>query len=480
MARLEYVRANVQAGAHVDEIAPRISFFWGISMNFYMEVAKLRAARQLWARLMRRHFAPSNPKSLLLRTHCQTSGWSLQQQEPYNNIVRTTVEAMAAVMGGTQSLHTNAFDEAIGLPTDFSAALARNTQLILAEESGLPQTVDPWGGSYMMESLTAALVEQAEAVVAEVEAMGGMARAVATGMPKRRIEEAATRKQARIDAGTDVIVGVNKYTSGRAQPQPELRVIDNTKVRAAQVAQLARLRASRDGEEAARCLRQLTAAAASYEGNLLELSIAAARARCTVGEISAALEQQWGRFRPAHGVTSGVYLSEFGCGTPEIEQTVARAAAFEENHGRRPRILIAKMGQDGHDRGANVIASAFADLGFDVDVGPLFATPAEVAMQAMDADVHVVGVSSQAAAHLTLVPQLIERLRAHGSSAMVVCGGVIPTQDYEALHGAGVAAVFGPGTRIPAAAQAIIADLSQQLAEREEEKRDDDVDAART
>ena len=317
-------------------------------------------------------------------------------------------------------------------------------------------------------------MEQAEAIVAEVEAMGGMARAVATGMPKRRIEEAATRKQARIDAGTDVIVGVNKYTSGRAQPQPELRVIDNTKVRAAQVARLAQLRASRDGEEAARCLRQLTAAAASYEGNLLELSIAAARARCTVGEISAALEQQWGRFRPAHGVASGVYLSEFGSGTPEIEQTVARAAAFEETHGRRPRILVAKMGQDGHDRGANVIASAFADLGFDVDVGPLFATPAEVALQAMDADVHVVGVSSQAAAHLTLVPQLVERLRAHGSSAMVVCGGVIPTQDYEALHGAGVAAVFGPGTRIPAAAQSIIADLSQQLAEREKEKRDVD------
>ena len=317
-------------------------------------------------------------------------------------------------------------------------------------------------------------MEQAEAIVAEVEAMGGMARAVATGMPKRRIEEAATRKQARIDAGTDVIVGVNKYTSGRAQPQPELRVIDNTKVRAAQVARLAQLRASRDGDEVARCLRQLTAAAASYEGNLLELSIAAARARCTVGEISAALEQQWGRFRPAHGVASGVYLSEFGSGTPEIEQTVARAAAFEETHGRRPRILVAKMGQDGHDRGANVIASAFADLGFDVDVGPLFATPAEVALQAMDADVHVVGVSSQAAAHLTLVPQLVERLRAAGSSAMVVCGGVIPTQDYEALHGAGVAAVFGPGTRIPAAAQSIIADLSQQLAEREKEKRDDD------
>ena len=437
-------------------------------MNFYMEVAKLRAARQLWAKLMRKHFSPSNPKSLLLRTHCQTSGWSLQQQEPYNNIVRTTVEAMAAVMGGTQSLHTNAFDEAIGLPTDFSASLARNTQLILSEETGLPQTVDPWGGSYMMESLTATLVEEAEAIVTEVEAMGGMAQAVATGMPKRRIEEAATRKQARIDSGTDVIVGVNKYTSGREQPQPELRVIDNTKVRAAQEARLTKLRATRDGEEAARCLRALTAAAASYEGNLLDLSISAARARCTVGEISDALERQWGRFRPAHGVASGVYLSEFGSSEPEIEETVALAAAFEETHGRRPRILVAKMGQDGHDRGANVIASAFADLGFDVDVGPLFATPAEVALQAMDADVHVVGVSSQAAAHLTLMPQLVgllqaqgsgsnpspspspnpnpnpnlnpnlnpnpnpnpnpKLLQAQGSGAMVVCGGVIPTQ----------------------------------------------------
>ena len=466
---LEYVRAAVMAGAKVDEIAPRISFFWGISMNFYMEVAKLRAARQLWAKLMRKHFAPSNPKSLLLRTHCQTSGWSLQQQEPYNNIVRTTVEAMAAVMGGTQSLHTNAFDEAIGLPTDFSASLARNTQLILSEETGLPQTVDPWGGSYMMESLTATLVEEAEAIVTEVEAMGGMAQAVATGMPKRRIEEAATRKQARIDSGTDVIVGVNKYTSGREQPQPELRVIDNTKVRAAQEARLTKLRASRDGEEAARCLRALTAAAASYEGNLLDLSIAAARARCTVGEISDALERQWGRFRPAHGVASGVYLSEFGSSEPEIEETVALAVAFEETHGRRPRILVAKMGQDGHDRGANVIASAFADLGFDVDVGPLFATPAEVALQAMDADVHVVGVSSQAAAHLTLMPQLVGLLQAQGSGAMVVCGGVIPTQDYEALHAAGVAAVFGPGTRIPAAARSIIDDLNQQLAGRERE-----------
>jgi len=463
---LEYVRAAISAGASVDSIAPRMSFFWGVSMNFYMEVAKLRAARQLWAKLMQRHFAPADPKSLLLRTHCQTSGWSLQQQDPYNNIVRTTVEAMAAVMGGTQSLHTNAFDEAIGLPTDFSASLARNTQLILAEESGLRQTVDPWGGSYMMESLTAKLVEEAEAIVAEVEALGGMAHAVAAGMPKRRIEEAATRKQARIDSGVDVIVGVNKFTSGKPQPAPELRVIDNTKVRRAQEGRLRGLRAARDGDEAARCLRALTAAAASYEGNLLGLSIAAARARCSVGEISDALERQWGRFRPAHGVASGVYLSEFGSSVPEIEETVALAAAFEETHGRRPRILVAKMGQDGHDRGANVIASAFADLGFDVDVGPLFATPAEVALQAMDADVHVVGVSSQAAAHLTLMPQLVGLLQAQGSTAMVVCGGVIPTQDYEALHAAGVAAVFGPGTRIPAAARSIIDDLNQALSQR--------------
>ena len=335
---IEYVRAAVNAGADVDAIAPRISFFFGISMNFYMEVAKLRAARQLWARLMTKHFAPKNPKSTMLRTHCQTSGWSLAAQEPYNNLIRTTVEAMAAVMGGTQSLHTNSFDEAIGLPTDFSASLARNTQLILSEESGLRQTVDPWGGSYMMESLTKQLVDGAESLVEEVEGLGGMAAAVATGMPKLRIEGSATRKQARLDAATDVIVGVNKYepAPGKEQPTPELRVIDNTAVRAAQLAKLQRLRSGRDDAEVGRCLRALTAAAASYDGNLLGLSIDAARARCTVGEISDALEAQWGRFKPAHAVASGVYLSEYGASEGEITEAVAASAAFEAQHGRRP------------------------------------------------------------------------------------------------------------------------------------------------
>ncbi len=430
-----------------------------------LQVAKLRAARRLWAKLMEKHFSPENPRSLMLRTHCQTSGWSLQAQEPYNNLIRTTVEAMAAVMGGTQSLHTNSFDEAIGLPTDFSAAMARSTQLILSEEAGLRSVVDPWGGSYMMETLTDDLEREAAAIIDEVEALGGMAKAVGSGMPKQRIEQAATRKQARIDGGADTIVGVNKYApaAGREQPTPELRVIDNSAVRAKQVAQLEQLRAERDSGKAEAALRALTAAAGSYEGNLLELSVAAAHARCTVGEISDALERQYGRYHLVHSVASGSYLNEYGPTAAEIEQTVAAAAAFEATHGRRPRILVAKMGQDGHDRGANVIASAFADLGFDVDVGPLFATPAEVARQAIDADVHVVGVSSQAAGHRTLLPALVDELRAAECEAMVVAGGVIPVQDYELLHDAGVAAVFGPGTRIPAAGLAILNDLSAQL-----------------
>lgn len=464
---IEYVRAAVATGQiGVDDIAPRISFFWGISMNFYMEVAKLRAARVLWARLMKREFKPNNPKSLLLRTHCQTSGWSLTAQEPYNNIIRTTVEAMAAVMGGTQSLHTNSFDEAIGLPTDFSASLARNTQLILAEESGLGHSVDPWGGSYMMESLTASLVDGAMEIIDEVESMGGMAKAVASGMPKRRIEECAARKQARIDSNVDVIVGVNKYVPdpGRAQPAPELRVIDNTAVRLQQVDKLARLRGGRDEVAAKAALRALEACASSYEGSLMGLAIEAARARCSVGEISDALERVWGRYTPDFALSGGAYFDEYGHSADEIQQTVSAANNFEVAHGRRPRILVAKMGQDGHDRGANVIASAFASFGFDVDVGPLFATPAEVALQALDADVHVVGVSSLAAGHKTLVPELVHELRALGSSAIVVAGGVIPRDDYEFLHERGVRQIFGPGTRIPAAARAIIADLEEVLA----------------
>mmetsp|Transcript_7869 Transcript_7869/g.25150 ORF Transcript_7869/g.25150 Transcript_7869/m.25150 type:complete len:743 (-) Transcript_7869:206-2434(-) len=465
---LEYVRAAEATGVvGVDDIAPRISFFWGISMNFYMEVAKLRAARRLWAELMKQHFDPKKEKSLLLRTHCQTSGWSLTAQEPYNNVIRTTVEAMAAVMGGTQSLHTNSFDEAIGLPTDFSASLARNTQLILAEETGIPHVVDPWGGSYMMEALTDRLVEEARAIIDEVEALGGMAKAVASGMPKQRIEVCATRKQARIDSGDDVIVGINKYApaAGREQPVVEPRVIDNLDVRAAQEAKLKRLRAERDDAKLQKALAALSAAAATYDGNLLALAIDAARARATVGEISDALERQWGRYTPSHTVGSGAYLGDFRSDGGEIEATVAMAEEFAARHGRRPRILVAKMGQDGHDRGANVIASAFADLGFDVDVGPLFATPAEVALQAVDADVHVVGVSSQAAGHRTLLPALIKELSAQGCEAMVVAGGVIPQQDYGLLHEAGVKSVFGPGTRIPAAARTIIGDLEAALSE---------------
>jgi len=460
------VRAAVNTGVvDVDAIAPRISFFFGISMNMYMEIAKLRAARKLWAHLMQKHFEPSNPRSLILRTHCQTSGWSLTAQEPYNNIIRTTVEAMAAVMGGTQSLHTNAFDEAIGLPTDFAAAMARNTQLILAEESGVGHVVDPWGGSFMMEALTDELVREAGALIVEIEEMGGMAVAVASGMPKTRIEQSATRKQARIDSGSDVIVGVNKFEPkpGREQPVVEPRVIDNSAVREAQVEQLRRLHATRNESHAAEALASLSAAAATYDGNLLELAIEAARARCTVGEITAALEKQWGRYTPSHSISSGSYVVEFGETEGEVDATIAAAAKFAERHGRQPRILVAKMGQDGHDRGANVIASAFADLGFDVDVGPLFATPEEVAMQAIDADVHVVGVSSQAAGHRTLLPELVQSLRTQHSEAMVVCGGVIPSQDYALLHEAGVHAVYGPGTRIPAAARAIIADLEAQL-----------------
>mmetsp|Transcript_13608 Transcript_13608/g.41402 ORF Transcript_13608/g.41402 Transcript_13608/m.41402 type:complete len:441 (-) Transcript_13608:342-1664(-) len=434
-------------------------------MNFYMEVAKLRAGRRLWAELMKEKFNPKNPRSLMLRTHCQTSGWSLTAQEPYNNIIRTTIEAMAAVMGGTQSLHTNSFDEAIGLPTDFSASLARNTQLILAEETGIPHVIDPWGGSYMMEALTDQLVNEARDIINEIESMGGMAKAVASGMPKQRIEACATRKQARIDSGDNVIVGVNKYipSQGHEQPIVEPRVIDNSAVRAAQEAKLKQLRASRDEVKVAAALSALSASAASYEGNLLALSIEAARQRATVGEISQALERQWGRYVPHHSIGSGAYIGDFRSNNNEIEETVQLANSFADKHGRRPRILVAKMGQDGHDRGANVIASAFADLGFDVDVGPLFATPDEVAMQAVDADVHVVGVSSQAAGHRTLLPALIASLKEKGSDAMVVAGGVIPQQDYSMLHDAGVKAVFGPGTRIPVAARTIIADLEAEL-----------------
>ncbi|RKP12744.1 methylmalonyl-CoA mutase-domain-containing protein [Piptocephalis cylindrospora] len=458
---LEYIRTGISAGMTVDQFAPRLSFFWGIGMNFYMEIAKMRAGRRLWAHLVQERFNPKNPKSLLLRTHCQTSGWSLTEQDPYNNIIRTTVEAMAATLGGTQSLHTNAFDEAIGLPTEFSARIARNTQLILQEEAMIPRVADPWGGSYMMESLTDEIYKSAREIVEEVESMGGMAKAVASGMPKLRIEESAARRQARIDSGKETIVGVNKY---RLEKEEDIDVlaIDNTKVRESQEARIRKVKEARDTAKAEACLAALTESAKTGKGNLLELSVEASRARCTVGEITEALAIVWGRHEPETRVISGAYRSEYG-EDKEVEETLRVVDEFAEKEGRRPRILVAKMGQDGHDRGAKVIASGFADLGFDVDVGPLFQTPAEVARQAVDADVHVVGVSSQAAGHKTLVPELIKELKALGAGdKLVVCGGVIPAIDYPFLRDAGVACIFGPGTRIPLAAREVVGKIPPQ------------------
>ena len=450
---LEYVRAALAKGLDVDEFAGRLSFFFAIGMNLFMEVAKLRAARLLWHRVMSQ-FEPSKPQSLMLRTHCQTSGVSLTEQDPYNNIVRTAFEALAAVLGGTQSLHTNSFDEALGLPTDFSARIARNTQLILAEETGVTHVVDPLGGSWYVEALTHALAERAWSLIEEVEAMGGMTKAVTSGMPKLRIEESAARRQARIDRGEEVVVGVNKYVPDDVELVDVLD-IDNTKVRAQQLAKLERVRAERDAEAVRAALERLTAGARS-DANLLELAIDAARARATVGEISDALEAVFGRHRAEIRSIRGVYGSAYE-GDERFAAVQAAIEAFAEREGRRPRMLVVKMGQDGHDRGAKVIATAFADLGFDVDVGPLFQTPEEAARDAVEHDVHVVGVSSQAAGHKTLVPQLIEELRKAGAGdVVVVCGGVIPPQDYELLHDAGVAAVFGPGTNIPEAAAKVL------------------------
>eukprot|EP00126_Sphaerothecum_destruens_P002276 Sdes_comp15710_c1_seq1m4745 len=453
---LEYCRTGINAGMDIDSFAPRLSFFWGISMNFYMEIAKLRAARRLWSHLIEKNFCPRNPKSLLLRTHCQTSGWSLTEQDPYNNIIRTTIEAMAAVFGGTQSLHTNGFDEALGLPTAFSARIARNTQIILQEEAGLPKVADPWGGSYMMESLTNELYDKAMALITEIEDMGGMAKAVSSGMPKLRIEECAAKKQARIDSGKDIIVGVNKYRLEREDPV-EVLAIDNSKVRESQIAKINQVKSTRDSAKAKKSLSDLTESAKSSQGNLLDLAIHAAKARCTVGEISDALEVAWGRHKPINRVISGFYKSEFANKDNEISKTLKLVDQFAEKEGRRPRILVAKMGQDGHDRGAKVIATGFADLGFDVDIGPLFQTPAEVASQAVDADVHVVGVSSQAAGHKSLVPDLIQELESKGrKDIIVICGGVIPPQDYDFLYQVGVKCIFGPGTRIPDAARDVL------------------------
>ena len=451
---LEYVRAAKSKGLKVDQFAPRLSFFFAIGMNFFMEAAKLRAARLLWTRIMQ-EFEPKKPGSLMLRTHCQTSGVSLQEQDPYNNIIRTTVEAMAAVLGGTQSLHTNAYDEALGLPTQFSARIARNTQLIIAEETGIPHVVDPLGGSYYIEALTNSLATHAQALIDEVEGLGGMTKAVESGMPKLKIEEAAAQRQARIDRAEEVVVGINKYRVANPE-KVDVLDIDNTAVREQQVARLQQIRASRDEAAWRASLDALTAAARDGSGNLLDLAVKATRARATVGEISDALEAVFTRHRAVIRSVSGVYGAAYegDAGFAAIQKEVAD---FAEAEGRRPRMLVVKMGQDGHDRGAKVIATAFADIGFDVDVGPLFQTPEEAARQAIENDVHVIGVSSQAAGHKTLVPSLIEELRKAGSDdIIVVCGGVIPPQDYDFLRESGVAAIYGPGTNIPKAAAEIL------------------------
>ena len=450
----EYIQTAIAAGLEIDDFAPRLSFFWGIGMNFYMEIAKMRAARLLWAEIVE-EFGPANPKSGMLRTHCQTSGWSLTEQDPYNNIVRTTIEAMAAVFGGTQSLHTNALDEAIALPSDFAARIARNTQLILQEETGIGQVVDPWGGSYMMEHLTHDMANKARELMAEIDELGGMAKAIESGIPKLRIEEAAAKKQARIDRGEDVIVGVNKFQIDQ-QDEVDILEIDNEQVRDAQLARLATIRESRDDSRVSAALSALTAAAESGQGNLLSLAIEATRARATVGEISDALEQVYGRFVANAQTVSGVYGAAYA-DDAEWGGIAMDIDAFVEKHGRRPRMLVAKMGQDGHDRGAKVVATAFADVGFDVDLSPMFSTPEEVARQAIENDVHVVGASSLAAGHKTLVPQLIDALREQGADdVIVIAGGVIPQQDYGFLEEQGVALIFGPGTPIPDAARKVL------------------------
>ena len=458
---IQYVRSALQRGLDVDEFAGRLSFFFAIGMNFYLEIAKLRAARLLWSRIMR-GFGAKNPKSLVLRTHCQTSGWSLTEQDPYNNVVRTTIEAMAAVFGGTQSLHTNALDEAIALPTDSSARIARNTQLIIQEESNLCRVIDPWGGSYLMESLTQQMADKAWSIIEQAESMGGMTRAVATGWAKLQIERCAAEKQARIDRGEDVIVGVNKYRLAEEE-RIEIRDIDNSAVRRAQLARLAEVRARRDSDAVRRTLEALTRCAQDGQGNLLELTIAAVHARATVGECSDALEKVWGRYRADSQRISGVYGAQFERDA-DWQKLKAEVESFARAEGRRPRVLIAKLGQDGHDRGAKIVATALADLGFDVDIGPLFQTPEEAARQAIENDVHAVGVSTLAAGHRTLVPQLIGALKAQGAPEVAVfVGGVIPQQDYDFLRAAGVAGIFGPGTPVPAAARSVLAAIRERL-----------------
>ena len=452
---IEYVRTAIGSGMDVDKFAPRLSFFFAIGMNFFMGIAKLRAARILWATLMEKNFSPKDNRSLMLRTHTQTSGVSLTSKDPYNNIMRTTIEGLSAVLGGTQSLHTNSFDEALGLPTEFAARIARNTQLVIQEETGITNVVDPLAGSYYVESLTSELVDAAMVLINEVEEMGGMTKAVESGLPKLRIEEAAALRQAAIDRGEEVIVGVNKYQLDK-EPDVDVLDIDNTLVRESQIERLNAIRASRNTELWQQSLDALTSAAKTGEGNLLELAVSAARARATGGEISDALESVWGRHRAQTRSISGVYGSAYEGdeGFMKIKQKIEQ---FADDHGRRPRMLVVKMGQDGHDRGAKVIATAFADLGFDVDVGPMFQTPAEAARQAIENDVHVVGVSSQAAGHKTLVPKMIESLKSQGAGEiLVVCGGVIPPKDYDELTAQGVAAIFGPGTNIPDAASTVL------------------------
>ena len=452
---VEYVRAAIKKGLDIDSFAPRLSFFFGIGMNFFMEVAKLRAARLLWAELIEKEFAPSNPQSLMLRTHCQTSGVSLTSQDPYNNIIRTTIEAMAAILGGTQSLHTNSFDEALALPTPFSAQIARTTQLILKEESGLTNVIDPLAGSYYLESLTASLVNEARKLIEETEELGGMTRAVQAGVPKLRIEESATIRQARIDKKEETIVGVNKYIS-KDQDPVDIRLIDNQQVRDQQIKKIMSVKSKRDEKQCQTALDQLESAARKETSNLLEIAVEAAKARATVGEISLALERVFGRHQAVTQSISGVYRSEYE-GDKNFMKIEEQISSFAKNFGRQPRILVAKLGQDGHDRGAKVIATAFADMGFDVDIGPLFQTPEEAAKQAVENDVHIIGVSTQAAGHKTLVPMLIQALRNEkAENIVVVCGGIIPEKDIPELKSQGVGAVFGPGTNVTEAAMAVI------------------------
>jgi methylmalonyl-CoA mutase len=451
---LEYIRTGLATGMKIDEFAPRLSFFWAIGMNHFMEIAKMRAARMLWAKLVKQ-FNPKDDKSLALRTHCQTSGWSLTEQDPFNNVTRTCIEAAAAAFGGTQSLHTNALDEAIALPTDFSARIARNTQLFLQEETKITKTVDPWGGSYYVESLTNEIAQNAWKLIEEVEELGGMTKAIEAGIPKLRIEEAAARKQARIDSSQDIIVGVNKYRLEKEDPLHILDV-DNQMVRKQQIVQLERIKLSRNTEKVENSLKKLTLCAQNQEGNLLELAIDAARNRATLGEISSALEVVFGRYKAQIKTFSGVYRKEIK-DDKSFEKAKQLADEFAQKEGRRPRIMIAKMGQDGHDRGAKVVATGYADVGFDVDIGPLFQTPSEVAKQAVENDVHILGISSLAAGHKTLVPQVIEELKKYGrQDIMVIVGGVIPHQDYQFLFDAGAVAVFGPGTKISEAAISIL------------------------